>query len=277
MGELKSDKELAFIQDLFISSDWGERFAGLVDEHVTLPDEGRVLYVGSGTGAHALALLDRISDKVRLICVDENQEAIQLARAKAVSLKTNTEFRTANLQSLDFPDDQFDLVIADLSLIVPDKIRGIVSELVRVANSEAEVAFMLATASSFGEFFSIYWEALYNSDMGDHEADVETLITALPTVSEVEGLAATEGLEDIKSWTQIEEFDYESGEEFLTSPLVADFLLKGWLESIPEHWRGRVEQEISGLINEERHSAEFSLTVKATLVLGRKAPLPLVG
>ena len=36
----KSDKELAFLQDLYIVTDWGERFAELVDEHVELPEEG---------------------------------------------------------------------------------------------------------------------------------------------------------------------------------------------------------------------------------------------
>ena len=33
----KSAKELAFLQDLFIAPDWGERFAELIDEHVKLP------------------------------------------------------------------------------------------------------------------------------------------------------------------------------------------------------------------------------------------------
>jgi ubiquinone/menaquinone biosynthesis C-methylase UbiE len=277
MGGTKTEKELAFIQDLFIAGDWGERFATLIDEHVSLPDEGRVLYVGSGTGSHALALIESVADKVALVCFDENEESIELARVKAASLRTKVEFHSGDLDSLPFIDEQFDLVIADLSLITPERVPPVIAELVRVANARASVGMVLATASSFGEFFSIYWEALHNSEIGDHEGDVETLITSLPTVSEVEQIAARASLENIQSWTQIEEFDYESGEDFLNSPLVADFLLKGWLKSIPENWQARVEQEISGLINEERHSAEFSLTVKATLVVGRKAPVPLVG
>ncbi|HXD33988.1 MAG TPA: class I SAM-dependent methyltransferase [Pyrinomonadaceae bacterium] len=277
MGELKSDKELAFLQDLFIAGDWGERFASLADEHVKLPEQGRILYLGSGTGGHALALAATVGNKVKLVCVEENQESVELARAKAETLKVAVEFHSTPLNKLDFPDDQFALVIADLSLIDPERVPAIVSEVVRVANAEASVGFMLATYSSFGEFFSIYWEALHNSEISEHEGDVETLITSLPTVSQIEEIAARDGLENIQSWTQIEEFDYESGEAFLNSPLVSDFLLKGWLRSIPESWRSKVEQEISAIINEERHSAEFSLTVKATLVAGKKAAVPLVG
>jgi hypothetical protein len=129
----------------------------------------------------------------------------------------------------------------------------------------------LPTASSFGEFFSIYWEALQNADLEDHGVEVEHLITALPTVSEVEKLAEGEGLDQIASWTAIEEFDYESGEQFFNSPLITDFLMPRWLEPVPEPARERVMAELARIIDEERHSGEFSLSVKATLVLGRKS------
>src|SRR5512139_2493744 len=63
----KSDKELAFLQDLFIAPDWGERFAELIDEHVTLPNEGKALYAAAGTGGHALALQERAGTKLELL------------------------------------------------------------------------------------------------------------------------------------------------------------------------------------------------------------------
>jgi len=47
--------------------------------------------------------------------------------------------------------------------------------------------------------------------------------------------------------------------------------MKDWLDSVPEAIRERVSNEIARLINEERHEAEFALSVKATLVVGRKA------
>jgi hypothetical protein len=104
----------------------------------------------------------------------------------------------------------------------------------------------------------------------DHEADVESLITQLPTISETEELAETMGLEEVASWCRVEEFDFESGEKFLNSPLVSDFLMARWLESIPEGSRERLRQEIQRVVNEDRHDADFTLSVKATLVFGRK-------
>lgn len=266
----KTDKELAFLQDLFIAPDWGERFAELIDEHVSLPNEGRALYAAAGTGGHAIALQERGGSKLSLLCVDENSECIELAQAKATATNEQTEFRTAKLDNLDLPDNRFDLVVGNASLVSRARVRKMFSEMVRVAAPGATIALALPTASSFGEFFSIYWEALHNNGLLDREGDVEQLITELPTVSDVEQMADDEGLKDIASWTRIEEFDYDSGEQFLSSPLVAEFLMQEWLALVPEADRADLFREITRLINEERHEAEFALSVKATLVVGQK-------
>jgi ubiquinone/menaquinone biosynthesis C-methylase UbiE len=268
----KTNKELAFLHELFIATDWGERFAELIDEHVKLPKLGQILYVAAGTGGHAIALQERSGNTLEVLCVDENEESLELARAKAVALKDRTEFRVAQVDDLALEADRFDLVIGDGSLVHSERVPRMIEEIARVAAPGATVALTLPTFSSFGEFFSIYWEALHNCGLMDHESDVETLITTLPSVSSVEELAEHAGLEDISSWTRIEEFDYDSSEKFLSAPLITDFLMPIWLETLPSNSHKQVVKEIARLINEERREAEFSLTVKATLVMGKKAP-----
>ena len=267
----KSAKELAFLQDLFIAPDWGERFGELIDEHLKLPSEGKALYVAAGTGGHALALQERAGEKVELLCVDENPECLEIAKAKAAATNEQVTFNTARVDKLDLPDNSFDLVIGNASLISLRLVRKMFAEMVRVAAPGATIAFTLPTYSSFGEFFSIYWEALHNNGLMDHEPDVEQLITQLPTVSDMQQMAEDEGLKDVASWTRIEEFDFESGEQFLSAPLIAEFLMHEWLALVPEDKRAGLFEEISRLINEERHEAEFALSVKATLIVGQKA------
>src|SRR2546430_7469823 len=97
--------------------------------------------------------------------------------------------------------------------------------MIRVASFGATVDCWLPTFSSFGEFFSIYWEALQNSGLEDHAIDVETLITHLPAVSDVENLADQLGLDAVHFWTAIEEFDFDSNQEVLNSPLITDLLM----------------------------------------------------
>jgi len=267
----KSDKELAFLQDLFIAPDWGERFAELIDAHVKLPNEGKALYIAAGTGGHAMALQERAGSKLEFLCVDENAECLELARAKATATDGRIGFDIAELDDLKLRDNQYDLVIGNASLVSPQRVPKMLSEMVRVAAPGATIVLTLPTSSSFGEFFSIYWEALHNEGLLDLESDVEQLITELPTVSEVEQFAEDEGLGDVESWTRIEEFDFDSGEQFLSSPLVAEFLMHEWLALVPDDRRAGLFGEISRLINEERHEAEFALSVKATLIVGRKA------
>jgi ubiquinone/menaquinone biosynthesis C-methylase UbiE len=270
MAIRKSDKELAFLSDLFVAPDWGERFSSLVDEHVELPEKGDVLYVVCGTGGHVIALQERAGNKLKFLGVDESEECVELARAKAAATNQPTLFCQTRVDQLALADNHFDLVLGDGSMVTPQRVAKILDEMVRVAKPGAAVALHLATASSFGEFFSIYWEALHNSGLVDHEPDVEHLITELLTVSEVEDLAERAGLEDFTFRTRVEEFDYDSGETFFNSPLISDFLMPNWLHSVPEASRERVAQEIARIINEERHDAEFALTVKATLIVGRK-------
>src|SRR5438045_3841231 len=89
----KTPKQLAFLHDLYIATDWGERFAELVDAHIDLPKEGRALYVEAGTGGHALALQQRGGPKLELLCADQNEEYLEVARAKAIALHEPTQFR----------------------------------------------------------------------------------------------------------------------------------------------------------------------------------------
>lgn len=243
VGTTKSDQELAFLKELFVATDWGERFAALIDEHVKLPKKGRMLYVASGTGGHAMAMQERAGDDVTLTCVDESEECLELARAKAAAVKAEPEFHRAQLEALPFEDEQFDLVVGDASLIAAERLPEMLGEMARVAVPGGTVALALATNASFGEFFSIYWEALLSAGFEKHEHDVESLITELPTISAVEKMGEREGLDSISSWTNAEEFEYESGEEFLNAPLITDFLLKSWLESLPgEEAQARVAQ-----------------------------------
>ena len=267
----KTKKELAFLHELFVANDWGERFAELIDEHVELPKEGRALYLGSGTGGHAIALQERAGDDLKFLGLDENEHYLELARAKAVVVKDGIEFRAGSIDQLDIADNQFDLVVGDASLAHVGRVPKILAEMVRVAAPGAQVALSLPTFSSFGEFFSIYWEALYNCALLDYEPEVERLISTLPSTTAIEEMAEEAGLEEISSSTRIEEFDYESEEKFLSDPLISDFLMPIWLASLSPQAKNNVVAEIGRLIKEERHEAEFALTLKATLLIGKKA------
>lgn len=274
MSEQHTEKELAYLFDLYVAPDWGERFAQLIDEHVKLPKEGRMLYVAMGTGEHALALKKRAGMDVTLIGVDESEERLELARLKAQAAKLDAlvEFHHGQLEALAIEDEQFEIVLGDASLVPVERLPEMLAEMVRAAAPGALVALSLPTASSFGEFFSIYWEALANAGGPGQDRLVERLIGEQPTVSDAEAMLTREGLDEVRSWTRAEEFGFPSGEEFLSAPLVKSFLLRSWLAPLADESRHEpVVAEITRLIDEERNQADFVLSVKATLAVGQKA------
>ena len=49
MSTQKSEKELAYLHELYVATDWGERFAELVDEHLKLPTHPNDIYYDYAT------------------------------------------------------------------------------------------------------------------------------------------------------------------------------------------------------------------------------------
>lgn len=269
---MSSDKELAYRYDLFIAPDWSERFDTLLEESVEISAEGRVLEVNCGTGAHAIELAEKMKGKGSVVAVDSSAERIELARAKAqVKKLLDVEFKEAHADSLPFNSEAFDSVIGDASLVPTDQVAPMLSEMVRVASPGGRVVLKVTTRGSFGEFFSIYWEALHEAGL-DSEVlrELEAMINERATISEIENLAGQLGLRDIEVFSSKEEFLFETGADFISSPLIEDEFLSRWLSIIPEARRQEVRSLIVSLIEEERHDAPFDISIKAALVTGVK-------
>ena len=261
----KTQKELAFLRDLYIDDDWTKRFTDLVDKHVSFSDEDNILYVNAGTGNHALALREKVKDETVVFATCENEEVLTIARDKAIAVKADIDFSMTR-----FEDDAFDAVLADASFVRPERLSELVEDSVRVTRSGGKTVMMLVAAGSFGEIFSLLWEVLFNEDLGEHGAAAEKMITDLPTVSEVEQTAKRAGLENVQTHTANEVFEYENGASFVASPLVSDFLLPDWLETLDENEKEQVTEKLARLIDAEDGTLSFRFSVKATLLTGEK-------
>lgn len=263
----KTQKELAFLRDLYIDSDWTQRFTDLVDKHIVFSkDEEKFLYINAGTGNHAIALRQQTVGKdTEMFATSENEDILTIARDKAAAVKAKIDF---SMQRFD--DASFDAVLADASFVRPAELQKFVEEAARVTEIGGKVAVFTVTAGSFGEIFSFLWEIFFNDGLGEHGAEAEKLITELPTVSRVEEIAASAGLKNVASHTENEVFEYENGAEFVNSTLVADFLLPIWLKFLNEKQKEQVRRELTQLVDDEDGNLSFRFSVKATLVTGEK-------
>lgn len=256
----KTEKELAFLRDLYIETDYTERFTDVFDDNFKFSEEERILYVNAGTGNHALALRKKIKDEKEIVAVSENEELAKIARAKREAVNADINF------VMDFPAGKFDAVLADASFVRPNDLEKFVSKLAAASNNQ--VAFFLPTASSFGEIFSLLWETLLKLDLLDKSAEIERLITDIPTVSSVEEMAKDSGLTRIETITKSEFFEFDNGAAFVNSPLAADFLFPAWLDFLSEEERTEVVGKFAETIDEDCQEMSFRFSVKATLLVG---------
>jgi len=265
-------KELAYLYDLYIAPGWREAFDQFVDDEIKLPKEGKFLDAECGTGGYAINLAVRGGAKTKVVGVDQSGERLALARGKAeIGMVNRVTFQPASLGALDFADGEFDLVIGDASMLPPSEIGAALAELLRVAKKGATVGLKLTTRGSFDEFFSIYWEALYNLEMLEYTPQLEGLITERLTVSDAEEMAIDLGMENVRSVTRKEQFDYGDGKGFFEAPLIGAFFLDDWFAMLPDQAaRRRVRQQLVKLIDEERHAMDFDVSIRATLIIGRK-------
>ena len=269
---IRDAKEMAYLYDLYIAPTWREAFDQIVDEEVELPKEGRFLDAGCGAGDYAIDLAIRGGAKMEVVGLDPSPEKLILARGKAEVKKVdNVEFREGPLRLLEFNAGEFDLVIGDASMLPPSEIGPFLAELARVANHGATVALKLTTRGSFDEFFSIYWESLYNLGLLDYTPQLEGLITERLAVSDAEQLALDAGLKNVRGVTSKERFDFKDGNEFFESPLIEAFFLDEWLAILPDgETRRQVRQQLVTIIDEEWHKMDFDVSIKATLIIGQK-------
>ena len=258
----KSQKELAFLRNLYVETDWTERFTDLFDDNFKFSDERKVLYINAGTGNHALALREKLGENVELWVMPENAELLSIAKAKADAIKADISFLS------DFPSEKVDAVLADASFVRPTELEDFLARIIKLSNKL--VIFFLPTAGSFGDVFSYLWETLLNADLLEKEPEIERLITEIPTVSKVEEMVESLGLTHLQTETKTELFEFESGADFVKSPLVGAFLSPAWFGFLNDKEKEQVKEKLAQTIDSDFDAINFSFSVKATLVAGEK-------
>jgi len=262
----KTQKELAFLRDLYVTPDWTRRFTELVDKNLKLDDAENVLYINAGTGDHCFAIREKIDERTAVFGQCENEDVMSIARDKAIAVRSDVDF-----SMLEFEDDSFDAVVADATFVLPREVDEFIEDAVRVAKEGGRVTLFLPSAGSYGEVFSLLWEVLFNEDLGEHGREAEDMIAELATPASLKTKAEVRGLTNVKLETANEIFEFTNGEEFMASPLIEDFLLPHWVESLDENEKEQVKAKLAQLIDAEDGDLAFRFTVKATVITGIKA------
>jgi len=264
--------ETAYLYDLYLVPGWCEFFDRMIEEEVRLPKEGRILDVACGSGGLAIDLALRGGEGREVVGIDVDPALIALAEGKAgIRQASRLQFLAGSLGTLPLERESFEVVIADFSLIpwrpAPCELR----DLLPLARKDATLVLKLATRGSFDEFFSLYWEALYDLGLTDLSPRLEALIESRLTVAEAERTAHEAGWRHVHSLLRTERLEYPDAATFFSSPVIRTAFLDSWLAILPQSTtRHKVVDQLSRILDRERQGSPFDLSIKTTLLLAQK-------
>ena len=114
-------------------------FFGRIRREMLAQASGRVIEIGSGTGAnleHYPATVERV------VCTEPEEPMARRLREKAARSPVPAEVVLAPAERLPFPDDSFDTAVAALVLCTVDDPRRTLAELARVLKPGGRFVFM---------------------------------------------------------------------------------------------------------------------------------------
>lgn len=269
---LIDSKTNAYIYDLYVAPTWRDRFDQLFLENVKIPKNIQVFCAQCGTGGLALEIAVKISDLGNVVATDEDFECLKIAIAKANTLNISNIRFVHNSEIEQEYTPVYDIAFGDASLLPASYIEPILHSLLDVVVANGKVVLYTITQGSFGEFFSIFWEALYECGLAEELGPlVENLINSYPTIDEIRQLAELLKLENIEIISEKEEFLYESGREFFDSPVISRYWLDSWLKILPKQGdKENVIAAIERIIDRDCLGQAFDISIKAALVIGTK-------
>lgn len=117
-GSIPENYERHLVPLLFLD------YAADLAMRVDVPEGGSVLETACGTGALTRHLVASLPDTVRLTVTDLTPQMVEHAR-RVVGADRAIEFQQADATDLPFPENSFDAVVCQFSLMLfPDRVKG---------------------------------------------------------------------------------------------------------------------------------------------------------
>jgi SAM-dependent methyltransferase len=173
---------------------WSRLVAPLLVDFAALPDSGRVLDIGSGTGALAFEVVQR-KPASRVTGIDPSKEYVAYAASRNPA-PARAGFEVGDAQALTFADATF---AASVSLLVfnfiPDPAKAL-REVRRVTRSGGPVAAAVWDYGGRMRMLRVFWDAVVETDPAAAKRDEKNM--PLCREGELSKLWKEGGLEDVR-------------------------------------------------------------------------------
>lgn len=174
---------------------WSRGVAAQFVEWLAIPDGGRWLDVGCGTGALSGTILDQ-ADPSQIVGLDQAEGFVQFARDSLADERIS--FQVGDAQSLPFTDGEFDAAVSGLVLtFVPDH-GQMVREMSRVVRPGGVAALYVWDYSGEMQLMRYFWDAAVELNPAAIEHD-EGQRFSIAEPGLLKGLFEAAGLESVRA------------------------------------------------------------------------------
>lgn len=173
---------------------WSRLVAPLLVDFTHLPDTGRALDVGSGTGSLGFAIAER-KDRLQVVGIDPSQQYVAYANSRN-RFPDRVSFQVGDAQQLSFPDAAFETALSLLVFnFVPDPEKAL-REVRRVTKGGGRISAAVWDYGDGMRMLRVFWDAVVSLDRGAEKLDEKHM--PLCRDGELSRLWTRAGLQDVR-------------------------------------------------------------------------------
>ena len=172
---------------------WSRVVAPRLVDFTELPERGRMLDVGSGTGSLAFVIAERKSD-THVLGIDPSKEYVAYATSRN-PFPDRVAFAVGDAQQVEFPDGSFDAILSSLVInFIPDTKKALF-ELRRVTNPGGKLSAAVWDYGAGMQMLRTFWDAAVEIDPEAGKVDENRM--PLCREGELSALWRQAGLENV--------------------------------------------------------------------------------
>ena len=249
---------------------WSRLIAPLLLDFTDIPDAGRVLDAGSGTGSLAFTIAGR-RPRCQVVGIDPSKEYVSFAESRN-RFGSRASFETGDAQQLHFAPATFQ---SSLSLFVinfiPDPEKAL-RELIRVTKPQGRISAAVWDYGSGMRMLRVFWDAVVSFDPPAERLDEKHM--PLCRSGELAELWTKAGLTEVDEKPLDATLQFQSFADYWDPFLLGQGPAGAYVRRLDRVRAERLRAEVKNRLRLPRENVAFALPTRAWAVRGTVAEQP---
>jgi SAM-dependent methyltransferase len=260
----------AAIFETFVVPRYLSLFGELALETIAERDDATLVHFGCRTGYPDRGLAMRLPG-ARIFGLDESPAAVELARAKAATMRDMiADYRVMEGFPTNVDSSAFSHAIAIHPLAAPEDRAQLIAEMARVLEPGGQIVVALPLRGSFGEVADLLRECALKTDDASLTSAVERAMSQRPTVESLSAEIEEAGFEDVDVTLRPSAVAFPNGRAFLEDPITRLLLMPEFRKNMATDEIGKPFFYVRDAIDKYWSEGDFELSVHVGCATARR-------